>query len=113
MTTGYCQEQLDKLKIEATDILERGKFPVHKWEFDIKELEGDGMQNRSKILGYKWDKENGSIEIQVTKQTNSEIITKRSVMSMFWSIYHQLRLMSPTIAEGKSINRKACEERSQ
>jgi len=36
MTTGYCQEQLDKFKIEATDVLERDKFPVHKWESDIK-----------------------------------------------------------------------------
>ena len=50
MTTGHCKEQLDTLKIEATDILEKGKFPVHKWESDIKELESDGMQNPSKIL---------------------------------------------------------------
>ena len=44
MTTGHFKEQLDKYKVEATDILERGKFPVHKWESDIKELESDGMQ---------------------------------------------------------------------
>ena len=36
MTAGYCHEQLDKFKIEATDVLEREKFPVHKWESDIK-----------------------------------------------------------------------------
>ena len=112
MTTGHCKEHLEKFKIEATDILERGKFPVHKWESDIKELESEGMQNPSKILGHKWDKENYSIEIQIPKQTD-EIITKRSVLSMLGSIYDPLGLMSPTPAVGKQIYREACEDSSQ
>ena len=70
-------------------------------------------KNPSKILGYKWDKENDSIDIQVPNQTNSEIITKRSILSMLGSIYDPLGLMSQTLAEGKSIYREACEESSQ
>ena len=112
MTTGHCKEHLEKFKIEATDILERGKFLVHKWESDIKELESEGMQNPSKILGHKWDKENDSIEIQIPKQTD-EIITKRSILSMLGSIYDPLGLMSPTLAEGKHIYREACEDSNQ
>ena len=57
MTTGHCKEQLNKFKIEATDLLEREKFPIHKWESDIKELKNEGMQIPSKILGHKWDTE--------------------------------------------------------
>ena len=113
MTTGQSKEQLDKFKIEATDILERGKFPVHKWESDIKELESDGMQNPSKILGHKWDKEIDSIEIQIPKQAEDETITKRSILSTLGSIYDPLGLMSPTLAEGKHIYREACEESGQ
>ena len=43
MIKGNSKEQLDRFKIEAKDILERGKLPVHKWKSDIKELESDGM----------------------------------------------------------------------
>ena len=74
MTTGHCKELLDKFEIEATYVLERGKFPVYKLESDVKELESDGKQNRSRILDHKWDKENDSIEIQIPKQAY-EIIT--------------------------------------
>lgn len=105
MTTGHIQERLDKFKIEATYILERGRFSVHKWESDIKELESDGMQSPSMISGHKWDKENDSIEIQILKQTEDEIIIKRSMLSLVGSIYDALGLMSLTLAEGKAIYR--------
>lgn len=44
MMTGSSKGQLDRFKIEATDILKRQKFPVQKWESDIKGLGSDGMQ---------------------------------------------------------------------
>jgi len=71
------------------------------------------MQNPSKILGHKWDKEIDSIEIQIPKQAEDEAITKRSILSTLGSIYDPLGLMSPTLAEGKHIYREACEESGQ
>ena len=47
------------------------------------------MQNPSKILNHKWSKENDSIEIQIPKQTEAEIIIMRSILSI-------LGLMSQT-----------------
>ena len=48
---GYIQE-LNQFKIEATEILVSGKFPVHKWESNINVLESEGMPNPAKILGH-------------------------------------------------------------
>ena len=97
MTIGHCKEQLEKFKIATKDNLERGKFASHKWESDVKELEGERMQNPGKILGHRWDKENDSVDIQIPKQTD-EIITKRSIISMLGRIYDPLGLLSLTPA---------------
>ena len=54
--------ELEDFKREATEILEGAKFPVHKWESNIEEL--DEEPNPSKILGHKWDKKEDTIEIK-------------------------------------------------
>ena len=113
MTTGSSREQLERFKLEATDILEEGKFPVHKWESNIKELESEGMQNPSKVLGHIWDKENDTFEVQIPKQAEEQTVTKRSILSKLGSVYDPLGLMSPTLVEGKRIYREACEENNQ
>ncbi len=62
MKTGESVEELEIFKREATTILEKGKFPVHKCESDVKSLEGEESTNPSKILGLKWDKREDTIE---------------------------------------------------
>ena len=113
MTTGGSKEQLERFKLEATDILEKGKFPVHKWESNIKEVESEGMENPSKFLGHIWDKENDTFEVQIPKQAEDHAVTKRSILSKLGGIYDPLGLMSPTLVEGKRIYREACEENNQ
>ena len=49
MKTGNDVEDLKQFKREAIKILEPAKFPVHKWESDVNEL--DEEFNPSKILG--------------------------------------------------------------
>ncbi|CAB4035062.1 Hypothetical predicted protein [Paramuricea clavata] len=49
--TGSDIADLEDFKREATEILEDGKFPVHKWESNVEEL--DNESNPSKILGHK------------------------------------------------------------
>ena len=56
MKTGSEIEEIRKFKSEATEILESAKFPVHKWESNILELESENMPNPGKILGHLWDK---------------------------------------------------------
>ena len=52
MQTGGDLEKLVRFKEEATVILESAKFPVHKWESNVKSLESESMPNPSKILGH-------------------------------------------------------------
>ena len=61
---GNIQE-LNQFKIEATEILESGKFPIHKWESNINVLESEGMPNPTKILGHSWEKAEDTLEIHV------------------------------------------------
>ena len=56
MKPGGNIQELNQFKIEATEILELGKFPVHKWESNINVSESEGMPNPTKILGHSWDK---------------------------------------------------------
>ena len=55
-------------KQEATKILEGGRFPVHKWESNIPEL--DDEDNPSKLLGLAWDKREDALEIQHRYRVN-------------------------------------------
>lgn len=63
MKTGQGLEEMERFKTEATQILEQARFPVHKWESNLRELESDGMTNPSKILGLNWDKESDTLEL--------------------------------------------------
>ena len=50
MKPGGNIQELNQFKIEATEILESWKFPVHKWESNINVLESEGMPNPQKSL---------------------------------------------------------------
>ena len=52
MRTGGDHGKLVQFKEESTVILESAKFPVHKWESNVKSLESESMPNPSKILGH-------------------------------------------------------------
>ena len=52
MVTGSRIEELQNFKLEATEVLERGKFPVHKWESNVSHLESANMPNPGKLLGH-------------------------------------------------------------
>ena len=67
MKPGGNIQKHNQVKIEATEILEPGKFPVHKWESNINVLESEGMPNPTKILGHSWDKVEDTLEIHVPK----------------------------------------------
>ena len=47
---GHRLEELKQFKKEATEISEKARFPVHKWESNFPELQSDDMANPGKIL---------------------------------------------------------------
>ena len=110
MKTGSVTEEIRKFKGEATEILESAKFPVHKWESNIHELESENMQNLGKILGHSWDKREDTLELQIKKVSEDKQVTKGTTLSQLDSIYDPLDLTSPTMVKGKQIYREACDE---
>lgn len=51
MKTGSDITEFEEFVQEATEILEDAKFPVHKWESNVKELNHE--PNPTKIHGIK------------------------------------------------------------
>ena len=111
MQTGGDQEQLVKFKEESTEILENAKFPVYKWESNVKSLESENMPNPSKILGHMWYKEEDTLEFPAKPFAEDQPVTKRTILSYLGAIYDPLGIVSPTMAQGKHIYRQACDEK--
>ena len=107
MKTGERLEGMERFKSEATQVLEEARFPVHKWESNLREFESGGMTNPSKILGLSWDKQNYRLELTMRRFIEEEPVTKKSTLSHLGSIYDPLGMLSPTTAEGQRIYRKA------
>ncbi|XP_015747779.1 PREDICTED: uncharacterized protein LOC107327543 [Acropora digitifera] len=103
MKTGHRSEELKQFKKEATEILEKARFPVHKWESNLPELESDDMTNPGKILGHNWDKRKDTLELPVQQFSDEQPVTKRAILSQLGSMYDPLGIISPTTAEGKRI----------
>ena len=109
MKTGSDIRELSRFKEEAIEILQNAKFPVHKWESDVQQL--DKEPNQSKILGLMWDKRKDTLEIQVKMSENSSV-TKWSIQSQLSAIYDPLGVILPTIVEGERIYRDGCDEKT-
>ena len=111
MKTREGLEEMKRFKSEATQILEEARFPVHKWESNLREVESGGMTNPSKILGLSWEKQNDTLELTMRRFTKEEPVTKKSILSHLGSIYDPLGMLSLTTIEGKRICREACDEK--
>ena len=111
MKTGHRSEELKQFEKEATEILEKARFPVHKWESNLPELESDDMDNPGKILGHNWGKRKDTLELPVQQFSDEQPVTKRAILSHLGSMYDPLGIISPTTAEGKRIYREACAEK--
>ena len=57
------QEKLVQFKEERTLILESAKFPVHKWQSNVKPLKSENMANPGKSLGHTWSKDDETLEL--------------------------------------------------
>ena len=108
MKTGSDIADLEDLKREATEILDDAKFPGHKWESNVEEL--DNESNPSKILGHRWNKREDTLEIRA-ESTKETPVTKRHILKELSSIYDPLGIISPTMVEGKRTYREACDEK--
>ena len=111
MQTGGDHGKLVQFKEESTVILKSAKFPVHKWESNVKSLESESMPNPSKILGHTWNKDDDTLELSLKPFPQEQPVTKRSILSYLGTVYDPLGIILPTMAEGKHIYREACDEK--
>ena len=111
MCAGMSVEELGKFKEEASEILENGKFKVHKWESNIGNLESENMENPSKILGHVWDKKEDTLLVPMNKVGTEDKVSRNTILSQLARIYDPFGIISPTLVEGKRIFREACDEK--
>ena len=94
MKSGDTVEELEKFKREASDILENAKFPIHKWESDLLELESEDAVNPSKILAHPWENTRKILEVNVKDLEDEQPVTKRKMLCRLGGIYDLLGLLS-------------------
>ncbi|XP_028405760.1 uncharacterized protein LOC114528332 [Dendronephthya gigantea] len=102
MMIGAEIQDLQKFKREATEMLESGKFPVHKWESNISSLESENMPNPGRILKHVWDKTKDTLKIQVQRDEDARLM-KKTILSNLGRVYDPLGIISPTMVEGKRL----------
>ena len=121
LTGGATVEEVHTKKQIASEIFNDGKFTLHKWHSNAKELESNKDPSESadelsyakqqlgttssetKMLGVPWDKQSDTIEVVFS--CNGAKCTKREVLSRLVRIYDPLGLASRTILSGKLIYR--------
>ncbi|CAB4014977.1 Pro-Pol poly [Paramuricea clavata] len=108
MKSGNNLEDLQKFKREVSDILKNAKFPIHKWESNLPELESEDVADLSRILGHIWQKAQDTLEVNVESLPDDQLVTKRKMLRR-GGIYDPLGLTSPTVVEGKRLYREACQ----
>ena len=110
MVTGSRFEELQKFKLEATEVLEWGKFPVHKWESNVSHLESANMPNPWKLLGHVWNKSDDTLKVQAQSSEDGKL-TKKTILSRLGRVFDPLAIISPTMVEGRYIEIPARKKR--
>ena len=104
------EEQAVQFKEEAIRIMEKGQFPLAKWESNIQLLDENSEKVDTKLLGINWNKQRDTYAVDV----NSEIptrVTQRDMLKRLASIYDPLGLLSPALVNGKHLYRMAVDEK--
>jgi len=118
-------------KEEATEIMAKGGFQLHKWHSNVPEIERQreneleppqtnstdaklavGTQpHESKILGVPWNKEEDTFSINFAKTlkgVEDGAVTKRKMFSAINSIFDLLGIATPVVIVGKILYSEIC-----
>ena len=109
-------EALTRFKEEATQIMHKGGFTLHKWHSNVPTLESTpenkGSQRedqRARILGTQRDKSTDTIFVDFKPCcAATEPVTKRKMLAAFNSVYDILGLASSVMITGKIIYSEVC-----
>ena len=104
------EDQAIQFKEEAIKIMEKGPFPLAKWESNIQALNEDGKKSDTKLLGINWNKRRDTYAVDVSSEEPTKV-TQRAMLKKLASIYNSLGLLSPTLVDGKHLYRLAVDEK--
>ncbi|XP_053698991.1 uncharacterized protein LOC128745961 [Sabethes cyaneus] len=113
--TSTAQEQL-------IELLSSGGFHLHKWssnsvellekipEVDREELVSIGTNEAIKTLGLMWNPTSDELMFISFPMSNTEVATKRQLLSVIARMYDPLGLVAPVIVIGKLLMHKTWKE---
>eukprot|EP00794_Sanderia_malayensis_P017860 gene17860-19641_t len=115
-------QELEKFKVESTEIMNKGGFTLHKWHSNVNALETGPVQNKeqilnqedsqnttTKILGIPWNKTEDTVKVNFSplSETNGPI-TKRKVLASINSVYDLHGWVAPVMITAKILFSELC-----
>eukprot|EP00794_Sanderia_malayensis_P020989 gene20989-23041_t len=115
-------QELEKFKVESTEIMNKGGFTLHKWHSNVSALETGPVQNKeqvlnqedsqnttTKILGIPWNKTEDTVKVDFSplSETNGPI-TKRKVLASINSVYDLHGWVAPVMITAKILFSELC-----
>ena len=128
-TVGDQQEELERFKKEAVEIMKDGGFSLHKWHSSFPELEANDAEEKAeseeltfakeivgtethetRILGLPWNTKEDTFKIEFSKCWKDDLtyLMKRKMLSVVNRMYDLLGLASPVIITGKILYSRVC-----
>ncbi|XP_028414392.1 uncharacterized protein LOC114537542 [Dendronephthya gigantea] len=125
LSGGQNTTEAKQRKTTAIEIMDDGKFTLHKWNSNVPELEDNLNESRdeqsfakqqlqvkpgeSKLLGLKWDKTTDTMSVEFP--ASAPATTKRELLASLAKIYDPLGLASPIKLQGKLVFRDVCDSK--
>ena len=106
----HNEDEASPFKEEAIKIMEKGQFPLAKWESNIQALDDSVEKSDTKLLGINWNKRKDTYAVDVNSDLPTKV-TQRTMLKRLASIYDPLGLLSPTLVNGKHLYRMAVDEK--
>ena len=71
--------------------MEKGQFPLVKWQPNIQALNDNSEKNDTKLLGINWNKKRDTYALDVSSEVHTKV-TQRAIVKKLASIYDPLGL---------------------
>ena len=122
-------EELQKFKEEATAIMDRAGFRLHKWHSNAEVLEDTNHNSTpnhdlsistdnakkpraAKILGTPWQKKEDTLQVSFERCLYPAIpLTKRKILAIINGVFDMLGVASPIMILGKIIFSDICQRK--
>lgn len=107
ITSVDSQEELEKLRTEAVEVMGRACMNLREWTSNVETAAAGGARSVL-VLGLSWNLDRDTLSCVPREQTNSDQkLTKRRMLSIVHQIYDPLGLICPSLIEPKKLLKEA------